>query len=57
MSGPGAKPMEGTPVDTPCHTAHGEGTCPTCQDDTPRVTTPIEMGALTYSLSRVLVED
>ena len=55
MSGPGAKPMEGTPVDAQLHAAHREGTSPTCWDDTPRVTTPIEMGGLTDSLSRVLV--
>ena len=26
MSGPGTKPMEGTPVDAPCYATHGEGT-------------------------------
>ena len=57
MSGPVAKPMEGTSVDAPCYTAHREGTSPTHQDDTPRVTTPIEVGGLADSLSRVLIED
>ena len=56
MSGPGIKSMEGSSVDAPCHTAHGEGTPPTCWDDTPRVMTPIENGGLDR-LSRVLVED
>ena len=49
--------MEGTPVDAPCHTAHREGTSLTHQDDTLWVTNPIEMGSLTDSLSRVLVEN
>ena len=57
MSSPGAKPVEGTPVDAPCHITHREGTSPTHQDDTPWVTTPIEIGGLTDSLSRVLVEN
>ena len=57
MSGPGAKPMEGTPVDAPLHATHREGISPTHQDDTLRVTTPIEMEGLTDSLSRILVED
>ena len=57
MSSPGAKPVEGTPVDAPCHIAHREGTFPTCWDDTPQVTTPIEIGGLTDSMSRVLVEN
>ena len=57
MSSPGTKPVEGTPVDAPHYATHGEGTSPTCQDDTPRVTTPIEVGGLADSLSRVLVED
>ena len=57
MSGPGTKPIEGTPVDPPLHANHREGTSPTHQDDTPQVTTPIEMGSLTDSLSRVLVEN
>ena len=48
--------MEGTPVDAPLHAAHREGTSPTHWDDTPRVTTPMEMGG-PNSLSRVLVED
>ena len=49
--------MEGTPVDPPLHATHGEGTSPTHWDDTLRVTTPIKMGDLTDSLSRVLVEE
>ena len=51
--------MEGTPVDAPLHATHKEGISPTCQDDTLRVTTLIEMGGggLTDSLSRTLVED
>ena len=57
MSGPSAKLVEGTPVDAPHPTAHREGTSPTHQDDTLRVTIPIEMGSLTDSLSRVLVEN
>ena len=57
MSGPSTKPMEGTPVDAPCPTTHSKGTSPTHQDDIPWVTTPIEMGSLTDSLSRVLVEN
>ena len=57
VSGPSAKPMEGTPVDAPHPTAHREGTSPTHWDDTLWVTTPIEMGSLTDSLSKVLVEN
>ena len=57
MSGPSAKPMEGTPVDAPCHITHREGISPTHQDDTLQVTTPIEIGGLTDSLSRVFVEN
>ena len=57
MSRPGIKSVEGSSVDAPCHATHGEGTPPTCQDDTLRVKTPIEMGGLTDCLSRVLVED
>ena len=49
--------MEGTPVDPPLHTTHKEGTSPTHWDDTPWVTTPIEMGSLTDGLSRVLIEN
>ena len=49
--------MEETPVDAPLHATHREGTSPTCWDETLTVTTPIEMGGLTDSLSRVLVED
>ena len=52
MSSPSAKPMEGTPVDASCHITHREGTSPTHWDDTPQVTTPIEMGSLTDSLGR-----
>ena len=57
MSGPSTKTVEGTPVDAPHHTAHREDTSPTCQDDILQVTTPIEMGGMTNSLSRVLVEN
>ena len=57
MSSPSAKPVEGTPVDAPHHTTHREGTSPIHWDDTLWVTTPIEMGSLTDSLSRVLVEN
>ena len=55
MSGPRTKTVEGTPVDALCYTTHREDTSPTCQDDILQVTTPIQMGDLTDSLSKVLV--
>ena len=57
MSGPGVKSMQGGSVDGPAPHCSWEGYSPTHWDDTPRVTTTIEMGGLTDCLSRVLVED
>ena len=57
MSGPGTKPMEGTPVDAPCYATHGEGTSQPIGMIPQGLLFPIEVGGLADSLSRVLVED
>ena len=54
MSDSRAKPVEGTPVDSPCLDIHREGNSPTQHDEVPWVTMPINIGGLA---DRVSVEN
>ena len=57
MSSQGQGLVEGTPVDPLPNAAVGEGHPVTPQDETPRVTTPIDVGDLANTLSKALIED